>query len=219
MQIVLQFKKTGFLRFLSGIETSNAIVKLLRRANLPMEYSQGFNPQPKVSFLDSAPTGVIDLALFVGVKLREPVPQEFAEFDTETIKRRINDVSLKNLSLERVFVSDIDLNKAATHFEYTLICREKPNLAERLRKHSGKEFVPMEVVEDLQIILKGKLYVVKYKVGRSNLFNPYLVHGVFLAIRRRAFAGGKDLVEVLGESANQLRSDAVGSHNIRRDKA
>lgn len=219
MQIILLFKKTGFLRFLSGIETSNAIIKLLRRANLPMEYSQGFNPQPRVSFLDSAPTGVIDLALFVSVKLQKDLMEDSWEMDPEILKERVNQVSLKNLTLERVFVSDVDLNKVTTHFEYTLLCHEKPDLNERLRKHSGKEFVPSEVVEDLEIILKGRLYVVKYKVGRMNLFNPYLIRGVYVAVRKKALANNRDLTDVLEEHMAHFHSSKGGSCNFRRDYA
>lgn len=217
MQIILHFKKTGFLRFLSGIETSNAIVKLLRRANLPMEYSQGFNPQPRVSFLDSAPTGVIDLALFVSVKLREDAILSPGEINPEILKERINQVSLNNLVVEKVFVSDIDLNKVTTHFEYTLFCHEKPELNERLKKHSGKEFVPNEVMEDLEVAFKGRLYVIKYKVGRSNLFNPYLIRGAYLAVRKRALVKDRNLIEVLEEQVSDCRSTVCESCNARRD--
>lgn len=197
MQIILHFKKTGLLRFLSGIETSSAIIKILRRADLPMEYSQGFNPQPRVSFLDFTPTGVIDLALFVTVRLSRDHFPALDKIDKEALKARINQVSLKNLTLERIFVSDVDLNKVVTHFEYTLLSHEKPNLSERLKKHSGKEFVPGEVVEDLEVILKGRVYVVKYKVGRANLFNPYLIRGVYIAVRKKALVNGIDLLDVL----------------------
>ncbi|MBI3781544.1 MAG: DUF2344 domain-containing protein, partial [candidate division NC10 bacterium] len=53
------FRKIGDLRFLSHLELMKALSRALRRAQVPMAYSQGYNPQPKLSFA---------LALSVGVE-------------------------------------------------------------------------------------------------------------------------------------------------------
>ena len=52
------FQKTGDLRFLSHLEVMKALSRALRRAQVPIAYSQGYNPQPKLSFALALPVGV-----------------------------------------------------------------------------------------------------------------------------------------------------------------
>jgi radical SAM-linked protein len=52
------FRKIGDLRFLSHLELMKALSRALRRAQVPMAYSQGYNPQPKLSFALALPVGV-----------------------------------------------------------------------------------------------------------------------------------------------------------------
>jgi radical SAM-linked protein len=49
-KIQYQFKRTTPLRFLSHLDQQRLFQRAFRRANLPIEYSQGFNPHPKMSF-------------------------------------------------------------------------------------------------------------------------------------------------------------------------
>jgi radical SAM family uncharacterized protein/radical SAM-linked protein len=53
-----RFSKTGRLAFLGHLDLSRAILRGMRRARLPLVYSQGFNPKPRVSFGPALPVGV-----------------------------------------------------------------------------------------------------------------------------------------------------------------
>lgn len=69
-KIRFEFRKVGDLRYLSHLELMRALQRALRRADLPLAYTQGFNPQPKVCLAQ---------ALAVGVEaLREPGELELA---------------------------------------------------------------------------------------------------------------------------------------------
>jgi radical SAM-linked protein len=69
-KIRFEFQKVGALRYLSHLELMRALQRALRRAGVPLHYTQGFNPQPKVS---------VAQALAVGVEgLREPGEVELA---------------------------------------------------------------------------------------------------------------------------------------------
>lgn len=48
---------------------ARAFERALRRAGVPMAYSQGFNPHPKVSWVGAAPTGVASEAEYVEISL------------------------------------------------------------------------------------------------------------------------------------------------------
>jgi radical SAM-linked protein len=49
-KIQYQFKRTTPLRFLSHLDQQRLFQRAFRRADIPVEYSQGFNPHPKMSF-------------------------------------------------------------------------------------------------------------------------------------------------------------------------
>ena len=54
----VSFSKCDYARFFSHLEMVNIFLRALRRAGIPMKYSQGFHPLPKVSFEDSLPIGI-----------------------------------------------------------------------------------------------------------------------------------------------------------------
>jgi radical SAM family uncharacterized protein/radical SAM-linked protein len=63
-KIRFEFQKVGELRFLSHLELMRALMRGLRRAGIPLAFSHGFNPQPRLSLAQ---------ALAVGIQgLREP---------------------------------------------------------------------------------------------------------------------------------------------------
>ncbi len=61
-QLLITFSKTGPGRFLGHLEMASIFVRALRRLGLRLKYSQGFHPQPKLSFQDALPVGMESLA-------------------------------------------------------------------------------------------------------------------------------------------------------------
>ena len=55
------FSKCGPARFLSHLELSRCIARTLRRAHLPLKYSQGYHPLPRIVFHDALPVGMESL--------------------------------------------------------------------------------------------------------------------------------------------------------------
>lgn len=65
----LRYAKRGPLRFTSHRDVARAFERALRRAKVPMAYSQGFNPHPKISWIGASPTGVASEAEYVEIQL------------------------------------------------------------------------------------------------------------------------------------------------------
>lgn len=63
----VQHAKRGPLRFTSHRDFQRAFERALRRANVPMAYSAGFSPHPKISYANAAPTGVASEAEYVEI--------------------------------------------------------------------------------------------------------------------------------------------------------
>src|SRR5512137_1305759 len=57
-KIRFEFQKVGELRFLSHLELMRALQRALRRAGIPLAYTQGFNPQPRLSLAQALAVGV-----------------------------------------------------------------------------------------------------------------------------------------------------------------
>jgi radical SAM-linked protein len=54
----VKFRKRGRARFLGHLDLMRALLRSLRRARVPLLYSQGFNPKPRVQFGPALPVGI-----------------------------------------------------------------------------------------------------------------------------------------------------------------
>ena len=70
-RIRLRYTKRGRLRFTSHRDIARVFERALRRAEIPMAYSAGFSPHPKVSWVGAAATGVASEAEYVEISLAE----------------------------------------------------------------------------------------------------------------------------------------------------
>lgn len=70
-RIRLRYAKRGRLRFSSHRDFARAFERALRRAEVPMAYSAGFHPHPKISYVGAAPTGVGSEAEYLEIALAE----------------------------------------------------------------------------------------------------------------------------------------------------
>lgn len=67
----LRYAKRGRLRFSSHRDFQRSLERALRRAGVPMAYSAGFTPHPKVSYANAAPTGAASEAEYLEIALAE----------------------------------------------------------------------------------------------------------------------------------------------------
>ena len=75
-RIRIRYAKRGPLRFTSHRDFARAFERALRRAGVPIAYSQGFTPHPKISYASAAPTGVASEAEYLEIGLQAAVDPE-----------------------------------------------------------------------------------------------------------------------------------------------
>jgi radical SAM-linked protein len=75
-RIRIRYAKRGRLRFTSHRDFARAFERALRRADVPMAYSAGFTPHPKISYVGAAPTGVASDAEYLEIGLAREVDVE-----------------------------------------------------------------------------------------------------------------------------------------------
>jgi radical SAM-linked protein len=69
----VRYAKRGRLRFTSHRDFSRAFERAVFRARLPMAYSSGFNPHPRISYAGAAPTGSASEAEYLELAMAEVV--------------------------------------------------------------------------------------------------------------------------------------------------
>ena len=67
----IRYAKRGRLRFSSTRDFQRALERALRRADVPMAFSAGFHPHPKISYANAAATGTASEAEYVEISVTE----------------------------------------------------------------------------------------------------------------------------------------------------
>jgi radical SAM-linked protein len=70
----LRFFKTGELKYLSHLELVNVLIRATRRAALPVVYSRGHHPHPRLSFSQPLPVGMESFDEFLDMELERGSP-------------------------------------------------------------------------------------------------------------------------------------------------
>ena len=75
-KVRLRYAKRGPLKFSSHRDFQRAFERAVRRVGVPMAYSAGFNPHPKISYANAASTGTASEAEYVEIGLAKEVGLE-----------------------------------------------------------------------------------------------------------------------------------------------
>jgi radical SAM-linked protein len=79
----IRYAKRGRLRFVSHRDFSRAFERAVFRARIPMAYSSGFNPHPRISYMGAAPMGSASEAEYVEIALAKVIDPRQAHADIE----------------------------------------------------------------------------------------------------------------------------------------
>ena len=76
--IRFKFKKVGSLQYISHLDLVRTMHKIGVRSRLPLKYTEGFNPKPKMVFAAPLSIGTESLCEFLDIKLRERIDELLA---------------------------------------------------------------------------------------------------------------------------------------------
>lgn len=74
----VKFKKVGSLQYISHLDLVRTMHKIVTRAKLPLWYTEGFNPKPKLIFAAPLSIGTESVTEYVDIKLVDDIPPEEA---------------------------------------------------------------------------------------------------------------------------------------------
>src|SRR3990172_785133 len=113
MRIRITFAKQGPLRYTGHLDLHKLWERAARRAELPLAYSQGFHPQPKISLASALPLGfssraeVLDMHLNedissheIEVRLKDSLPGGIQILDIQSVDERAPALQTQVVSAE-----------------------------------------------------------------------------------------------------------------------
>lgn len=129
----LVFAKKAQVKYISHLDLALAWERALRRARLPLAYSQGFNPRPRIQLASGLPVGTISRAEVMDVIVTRPVDPAGA---FEQINQALP-AGLQLLSIEEIPLKAPTLQNLLRQAEYQVTVETDlpaAELAERIEK-------------------------------------------------------------------------------------
>jgi len=101
------YSKSGPARFLSHLELSRVFSRAFRRAHLPLKFSSGFHPMPKITFHSALPVGLASEEEWCDILLlQELSPESIFERCVELFPEGIRILSVDAIALKNKTVPD-----------------------------------------------------------------------------------------------------------------
>ena len=164
MRVRITFTKQGALRYIGHLDLHRVWERALRRASLPISYSQGFHPQPKISLAAALPLGFSSRAEVIDVRLNEEIPTEeihtrlkdnlppdIKVTDVKSVDERLP--ALQTLVLSAAY--DVHLTEPVAGSELTRRVESLMQAESIIRERRGKTYDLRPLVEMLSVITQA----------------------------------------------------------------
>ena len=161
MRIRIVFSKTGALQFIGHLDLNTMWERGTRRAGLPLAYSQGFHPQPKIHIAAALPLGfssrceVLDMRLNeemdlteLPARLQAAMPAGIGILKVESVDERAPAVQTQVLSAEY----EVTLTKPVDGSALKRKIEELLASQSLLRERRGKKYDLRPLIEELTSI-------------------------------------------------------------------
>ena len=159
MRIRLTFSKLEAMQYISHLDLHRTWERTIRRAGLPLAYSHGFNPRPRINLASALPLGFTSGCELVDIWLESDVPI----VDLITALKLAAPPGLKIIDAEEIDLNTPKLQKQVISSIYIVTIRESiPDLPSRLqtllsvgsipRNRRGKDYDLRTLIEDAQLL-------------------------------------------------------------------
>ena len=193
MDVRMSFQKTGMAKFISHLDTVRCITRAMKRANVPVWFTEGFNPHAFLTFAMPLSLGFESLCETVDFRLME-------EVDLNELKERLNNALPVDITVKEIYVYDTTPNDIRWA-EYKIIFNNPDSLlfdkaesrlssdeiivlkkAKQGRKKVDKEVNIKEHIKSFELNKDDEKLVLKTVLssGTSMNINPMLLIGALV---------------------------------------
>jgi len=170
MRARITFTKQGALRYTGHLDLHRLWERAMRRADLPLSYSQGFHPQPKISLAAALPLGFSSRAELLDVRFNEEIPtQEIASRLKDNLPpdiqvTKVESVDERAPALQTQVLSaayDVHLTEPIEGVDLTRKVKEVMMSETLPRERRGKFYDLRPLIEMLSVITEpnGKVWL------------------------------------------------------------
>ncbi|MBK9927560.1 MAG: DUF2344 domain-containing protein [Anaerolineales bacterium] len=168
MRIRITFSKQGALRYTGHLDLHKLWERAARRAELPLAYSQGFHPQPKMNIAAALPLGFSSRCEVMDMRLEKDIP-------LDTLAETLNNTmptGIRVLGIEQVDERAPALQTQTLSAEYEVTLTEAVDGSELKRKVDSvmesesiprtrreKKYDLRPLIEELRILPDGKIFM------------------------------------------------------------
>ena len=136
--IRVRFSKLGRARFISHLDLNRCMARAVRRADIPLWYTQGFNPHPYITF-------ALPLSIFYGGEREVMDARLDTEMPLDEVKRRLNAQMPEGIEITEV--CDPVMKASDVGFaRYAIRCEFDGATADKLRALCGGLLAQPEIV-------------------------------------------------------------------------
>ncbi len=173
MRIRITFAKQGALRYTGHLDLHKLWERTARRAELPLAYSQGFHPQPKMNIAAALPLGFSSRCEVMDMRLQNDIPLEGL---CEKLQNTLP-TGIRVVNIERVDDREPALQTQVASAEYEVTLKEpmdRSDLERRVTSVLETESLPRE--------RRGKSYDLRPLIEELAL--PHTPSPLFLILMR-----------------------------------
>ncbi|MEJ2052533.1 MAG: TIGR03960 family B12-binding radical SAM protein [Calditrichaceae bacterium] len=144
------YTKTGYARFISHLDLIRVFERTCRRAEIPVAYSEGFNPRPKFSFAPPLSLGYSSESEYMDVEIKQGFSGELKEKLNAHLPEGIFINNIKEIS-----GSIESLNEAIKYADYEIQIQDRPLDGMEFKKDLKSFLEKDEII--VQRRVKGKI--------------------------------------------------------------
>jgi len=163
IRIRLSHPKSGALRYTGNLDMQKVWERAFRRARLPLAYSQGFHPQPRINQACPLPLGFTSTAELLDVWLTDEVPLDQVKTAVETA---IPD-GLKIRAIETVDLHAPALQTQVDTADYVITLHQAVEPSE-LHEHISELMASPAVMRER----RGKMYNLRPLIVAMRILEP-----------------------------------------------
>ena len=163
MRLRITFAKTEEMRFTGHLDLHRTWERIFRRAGLPIAYSQGFHPQPRINLASALPLGFTSQAEIADIWLEEIRPLE--QVSEALIQALPPGLTLVDTSSVEMSAPSLQTQVIASEYIVTLLdpvdklnerLKEVVTAASLPRERRGKKYDLRPLIEELVRIADDK---------------------------------------------------------------
>ncbi len=168
-RIRIQFSKEGALRYISHLDLHSLWERSTRRASLPLAYSQGFHPQPKIQLASALALGFASNAELVDIWLQDNDEWQLDELQTRLQEALPSGIQITGVQEVELYSKPLQVLVHTAEYEVTLL-EEMPAslleekvatvlaaesiLRERRKRRKNKRYTTKKPTYDLRPLIK-----------------------------------------------------------------